>query len=83
MTWEFDYRQEQMKHNGLAIALLKRDIASSEFVAHSPSTINTIFLLSFLAVRSSIHIQMYWTPIDRRWSNSGAIAKKVHCIAGP
>jgi len=52
MSWEFDYRQEQMKHNGQAIALLKKEIASNKFSAQSPSTINTIFLLSFLAVRS-------------------------------
>jgi hypothetical protein len=58
MSWEFDYRQEQMKHNGLAISLLKRDIASSKFAAESPATVNTIFLLSFLAVRSSITIQI-------------------------
>ncbi|KEF59840.1 uncharacterized protein A1O9_04688 [Exophiala aquamarina CBS 119918] len=49
MSWEFDYRQDQMKHNGLAIALLKKEIASNSFTAQSPSTINTIFLLSFLA----------------------------------
>lgn len=51
MSWEYDYRQEQMRHNGAALALLKKDITSEKFTANSPTTINTIFLLSFLAVR--------------------------------
>jgi hypothetical protein len=50
-SWEFDYSREQLKHNALAISLLKKDIASKRTAADSPSAINTIFLLSFLAVR--------------------------------
>lgn len=53
MGWECDYRQELMRHNGAALALLKKDIASNNFTTNSPTTISTIFLLSFLAVRSS------------------------------
>ncbi|KAK5056010.1 hypothetical protein LTR84_012561 [Exophiala bonariae] len=52
MSWEYDYRQEQMRHNGAALALLKKDIASNNLTGNSPTTINTIFLLSFLAVRN-------------------------------
>ncbi|ETI26728.1 hypothetical protein G647_10173 [Cladophialophora carrionii CBS 160.54] len=48
-SWEFDYSQEQLKHNALDISLLKRDIASIRTAADSPAAINTIFLLSFLA----------------------------------
>ncbi|OAL29269.1 hypothetical protein AYO22_02163 [Fonsecaea multimorphosa] len=48
--WECDYKQEQLKHNGTAIALLKKEVhASAESKINRASLVNTIFLLSFLA----------------------------------
>jgi hypothetical protein len=48
---------ELLKHNGLAISMLKEDVTSGRAATDAPSTINTIFMLSYLAVRLSIRIR--------------------------
>ncbi|KAJ9605500.1 hypothetical protein H2200_010157 [Cladophialophora chaetospira] len=53
-AWEYDYNQEQLKHNALAISLLKKDVASKRAAANRPSAINTILLLSFLATERTL-----------------------------
>ena len=56
--------QELLKHNGLAISMLKEDVTSGRAAADAPSTINTIFLLSYLAVRLQLQFMACAGPKD-------------------